>query len=85
MNKIFKVGIAGYGVVGKRRRTYIDLHPNLKTVAVCDVTFPKSGRLEDHLIYHSNYLDLLKENLDILFVCLPNDMAPNCIHCWIKK
>ncbi len=40
MEKIkLKVGIAGYGVVGKRRRFYIDQHPELSTVAVCDQYF----------------------------------------------
>ena len=32
-NKL-KVGIAGYGVVGKRRNLFIDQHSALKTVAV---------------------------------------------------
>jgi len=27
-----RVGIAGYGVVGKRRRTFIDLNPQLLSV-----------------------------------------------------
>ena len=30
--EILNVGIAGYGVVGKRRRHYIDQHPRLKTI-----------------------------------------------------
>lgn len=41
--KIFRVGIIGYGVVGKRRRKYIDAHPAFKTVAVCDVRFGKDS------------------------------------------
>ena len=28
--KVLKVGIAGYGIVGKRRHHFIDLNPNLK-------------------------------------------------------
>jgi predicted dehydrogenase len=70
-----KVGIAGYGVVGKRRRAFIDAHPNLKTVAVCDRTFSGSGQLEDGARYFQNYNELLKEDLDVLFVCLTNDIA----------
>ena len=31
-----KVGIAGYGIIGKRRRQYIDNNPHLQTIAVCD-------------------------------------------------
>jgi|TARA_Y100000031_G_scaffold94680_1_gene104034 NAD(P)-dependent dehydrogenase (short-subunit alcohol dehydrogenase family) len=35
-NNKLRVGIAGYGVVGKRRHFYIDQNPNMKVVAVCD-------------------------------------------------
>jgi len=70
-----RVGIAGYGVVGKRRRHFIDLHPDLTTVAVCDRSFSGSGRLADGLVFHQAYDKLLGEDLDVLFVCLTNDVA----------
>jgi len=70
-----KVGIAGYGVVGKRRHQYIDTHPILKVVAVCDQSYSEKKIIENGVICLTNYHDLLKENLDILFVCLPNDIA----------
>ena len=35
-NKKLKVGIAGYGMVGKRRRLCVDKHPLLELAAVCD-------------------------------------------------
>jgi predicted dehydrogenase len=69
------VGIAGYGVVGKRRRQFIDKHPHLKTVAVCDQKFNKSKIMSDDLHYFSNYKDLLNYPLDIIFVSLPNYLA----------
>jgi len=31
MNKL-RVGIAGYGIVGKRRRTCVDHHPHMQVV-----------------------------------------------------
>lgn len=71
-----KVGIAGYGLVGKRRRQFIDSHPHLNTVAVCDVTFTGSGTLSDGVVFHDSYQKLLKEKLDVLFVSLPNYLAP---------
>lgn len=70
-----RVGIAGYGVVGKRRRLYIDTHPRLKTVAVCDKVFTGGGQLEDGVLHFSNYMDLLEVPMDILFVCVPNYLA----------
>ena len=73
--KILKVGIAGYGVVGKRRHEYIDVHPNMKVVAVCDQSFLEKSVDEKGMLCFANYHDLLKEKLDVLFVCLPNEIA----------
>lgn len=74
-NKVFRVGIAGYGTVGKRRHPFIDQHPALKTVAVCDRQFHTSGQFDNGIRYYPHYKQLLQETLDILFVCLPNDLA----------
>src|SRR5271157_4297971 len=76
MSEKLRVGIAGYGVVGKRRREFIDLHPQLKTMAVCDRVFPGDGVFEDGVRYYTNYQKLLGEPLDLLFVCMTNDIAP---------
>ena len=70
-----RVGIAGYGVVGKRRRQFIDQHPDLETVAVCDRTFSDAGVFEDGGRYARHYRELLDDGLDALFVCMSNDMA----------
>ena len=80
-----KVGIAGYGVVGKRRRQYIDEHPNLITVAVCDQTFGEDGVMEDGVSFHSDYRLLLDEDLDVLFVCLTNDIAAEVTIAGLEK
>ena len=37
--KKLRVGIAGYGVVGKLRHRHIDPHPDLQVTAVCDRDF----------------------------------------------
>jgi predicted dehydrogenase len=76
MSDRLRVGIAGYGVVGKRRRQFIDQHPSLKTVAVCDRVFDGKGTFDDGVCYYTNYRDLLAEKLDLLFVCMTNDVAP---------
>ena len=73
--KLFKVGIAGYGVVGTIRRKFIDKTTNFKTVAVCDKKFEKIGVLPDGVSCFPDYRQLLKEELDVLFVSLPNYMA----------
>ena len=56
--KKLSVGIAGYGIVGNRRRQYIDQHPHLKTVAVCDQIFSENGTLSDGTLCFKNYLNL---------------------------
>jgi len=86
MSKKLRVGIAGYGVVGKRRFEIIKTHPLLNVVAVCDRNFkegkrPETGslnndiQLKKQIKFSEDYRQLLKEKLDILFVCLTNDLA----------
>ncbi len=74
LNKL-KVGIAGYGVVGKRRRLYIDQNPYLKTVAVSDITLDTKGEFEDQVQFYNDFHFLFELDLDILFVSLPNNIA----------
>jgi len=76
MQEQLRVGIAGYGVVGKRRRHFIDQHPNLRTVAVCDQSLSESARMSDGTRCCNSYHQLLEESLDVLFVSLPNYLAP---------
>ena len=83
--EILNVGIAGYGVVGKRRRHYIDQHPRLKTTVVCDQDFPKIETMADGVRCMSDYRQLLEESLDILFVSLPNYMAAEVTIAGLKK
>ncbi len=79
MDKL-RVGIAGYGIVGKRRREIIDRHEQLQTVAVCDQKFEQNGQLPDGVLCFSNYQELVRQPLDILFVSLPNYLAADvCI------
>jgi len=74
-SKKLKVGIAGYGVVGKRRRVYIDENPHLETICVSDIAFPDSGKFQDRVDYFNDYKQLFQKNMDILFVSLPNYLA----------
>ncbi len=73
MKSKIKVGIAGYGIVGKRRGACIINNANMELVAVCDNKITSST--SDDVTFFNNYLDLLEYNLDALFVCLTNDVA----------
>ncbi len=73
--KRLKVGIAGHGIVGKKRHHFINFNSNLKVVAVCDKSFKTNFKKLNGINYYKNVYDLLNEKLDILFVCLTNDVA----------
>lgn len=75
MAEALNVGIAGYGTVGAIRHHVADEHPNLNVVAVCDQRFLEPATLDNGVRCWSDYAQLLEEQLDVLFVCLPNYLA----------
>ena len=74
MSKL-KIGIAGFGVVGKRRKDCIERRQDMQVIAVCDQSYDGEGVLADGTRYYKNYHRLLREKLDALIVCLTNDVA----------
>lgn len=72
-----RVGIAGFGVVGEIRRRSIDAHPQLRVTAVCDQRFAEPSQADDGLLRLPSAELLLEQQLDALFVCLPNYLAPS--------
>ncbi|KAB8028037.1 Gfo/Idh/MocA family protein [Fluviispira multicolorata] len=78
--KKLTVGIAGYGVIGKRRNHYIDLNPNLKTVSICDHMIDQININNKNLKAFNNIDEMIQNiQLDILFVCLSNDVAAETV------
>jgi predicted dehydrogenase len=71
-----KIGIAGYGIVGKRRRFFIDNIPEMQLVAVCDQVFEEDGVFDDGVLFFRAYHSLLNADIDALVVCMPNNIAP---------
>ncbi len=80
-----RVGIAGYGVVGKRRHQCVNRNPNLKLVAVCDRSLDGAGNFDDGVNYFSHYKDLLADNLDVLIVCMTNEIAAEVTIAGLQK
>lgn len=70
-----RIGIAGYGVIGKRRREFVDRNPQMQTIGVCDRKFNETGVLPDGVKYSRTYDKLLELELDAVLVCMSNDMA----------
>ena len=85
MHKL-KVAIAGFGIVGRRRFQYIKEHPSLEVTAICEQR-PLEKNIEySGINYYNNYKELLeKENLDIIFVCLTNNIAAEVTINSLKK
>jgi predicted dehydrogenase len=80
-----RIGIAGFGVVGKRRREFINLRDDMGVVAVCDRIFDGQGILEDGTKTFAGYHELLNQDLDALFVCISNDMAAEITVAGLEK
>ena len=85
MTAPLRVGIAGYGVVGKRRHGVIRDRDDMNVVAVCDQNFDGKGRLEDGVSYSPSYKDVLDQGLDALIVCISNDMAAEVTVAGLEK
>ena len=93
-NRKYKVGIAGFGVVGKRRFQILRKKRNIHIISICDKTFNFKTKTKNNVQYFNNFSDLIiKTDIDILFVCLTNDVAPlatmmalnNGIHVFCEK
>lgn len=76
MNKKIKVGIAGFGVVGKRRRDCIARRNDMELVAVCDQHFEANAIMADGVRCYVDYKQLLQEELDAVIICMTNEIAP---------
>ena len=74
MKTYLKVGVAGYGVVGKKRKKILDNIAGLKVVAISDKN-PKNKISSKKVKFFNNYNKLFNEKIDILFVSLPNKYA----------
>lgn len=84
MSKL-KVGIAGYGIVGKKRRQCVEKNKNLKLVAICDQIFKKDTIDENGIKIFTNYKNLINTNIDLIIVCMSNDIVSNVVVDSLKK
>lgn len=73
-----KVGIVGLGKIGMLRSRYIQAHSELQLVAVCDRDSRKTEAIPDCLFY-GDFQDLVESDLDVVFVCTYNDIAPEIV------
>lgn len=81
-----RVAIAGMGVVGKKRREFIEKNLNFDLVGICDVRFKRDLNKDKNIKIFFDYRAMLDQlELDAIFVCVTNDIAPLVVTESLKK
>ena len=81
-----RVGIAGYGIVGKTRHRVLNQHEAFDVVAISDINFKENSTDIDNINTYCDYKDLINtEDLDVLFVSVPNKLASEATLIALKK
>ncbi len=80
------VAIIGYGVVGKKRKEFIDKNKNYNLVAISDILFKKNFKRKK-IFYFKDYKEIFKINikLDAVFITLPNYLSSRVTILALKK
>jgi len=81
---LLSVGVIGYGVVGRRRIHHILQNKKLKLKYVSDVKFKKNFS-NKKITYFKNYLELIKNRPNVIFVTLPNYLASKVTKLCLKN
>ena len=75
-----RVGIAGYGVVGKTRHASIKKNTSYEVVAISEVSSEAQKNISSDIDIYHDYHDLIyKADLDIIFISLPNKFASDAV------
>ena len=71
-----RAGIVGYGYMGQIRHRNIIDHSDLRLSAICDPhRADQIGAL--NVPVYENWTDLIDADLDVVFVCTPNNLIPD--------
>jgi len=81
-----KVGIAGYGVVGKTRHASIQKNTSYKVVAISEINLKAQRDIPSDIDIFDDYHDLIsKGEIDIIFISLPNKFASDAVSLSLKN
>ena len=69
---MYRIGIIGYGRVGRRRAGLVDAHDSLTLAAVADPNIPTQEEIPRSCTVYGSGAELLQHDLDAVFVCTPN-------------
>ncbi len=81
---MIRVGVIGFGVVGKRRKKYILENKFYKLICISDISFKKDNA-HNKIIYYKDYKRFTKHDLDAVFITLPNYLAVKVTSFFLKK
>ena len=84
MNKALRVAIVGYGVVGKKRKLFIEQNKNYKLVYISDTKFKKNFKSKS-IVFYKYYKEILKKNINIVFITLPTYLAARVTLAFLKR
>lgn len=73
-----RVGVIGFGKIGQLRARLLDEHPDFEVCAVADLD-PSKVQRAPGATFHDDYRQLLDEDLDVVFVCAFNNVAPEAV------
>lgn len=74
---VHRVGIIGFGRIGRRRAALVEAHPRLELVAVAD---PVDGdAVPPSCAWFQHARDLLQQDLDAVFVCTPVSVTSDLV------
>ena len=69
---MIRVGIAGYGKIGRIRAKEINCNPDTVLTSIYDLK--QSEELPEGVSFYTSYEELLKSGIDAVFVCAYNDV-----------
>ncbi len=81
-----RVGIVGFGVVGKKRFKSISANTSYKIVAISDSNKIAKDSIPSGIGIFTDFKDLIsKAEIDIIFISLPNQFASEAVILSLKK
>ena len=81
-----RVGIVGFGVVGKKRFKSISANTSYKIVAISDSNKVSKDSIPSGIGIFTDFKDLIsKAEIDIIFISLPNQFASEAVILSLKK
>ena len=79
-----RVGIIGYGVVGKKRRKFIDLNKKYNLVCISDVKYTRNF-IRNKVHHYQDYNNFNLHTLDAVFITLPNYLSAKVTKLFLRK